>query len=98
MLLVPRLQALMVCADRDRMQGYVPGPLSEGHDNGIRLLLPGRPCPPVAFRQDSAPECHRHVPPIAKHLLQHGTNGVVGGVRSQEKPSVRIHKVQTHCG
>ena len=69
MILVPRLQTLMVCADGDGMQGYVAGPLPESHDNGIHLLLSGCPRPPLAFRQDSAPEGDWHVPPIGKHLL-----------------------------
>ena len=40
-LLVPRLQTLMVFADRDRMLGFLPGQLGRSHDNGIPLLLGG---------------------------------------------------------
>ena len=98
MLLVPRLQTLMVGADGDRMEGYVPSPFPESHDDGIRLLFTGRPRLSLAFRQDSAPEGHRHVPPVVKHLLQHSANGVVGSVGAQDEPSVGIHEVQTHCG
>ena len=97
-LLVPRLQTLMVGADADRMEGYVPSPFPESHDDGIRLLFSGRPRPSLAVRQDSAPEGHGHVPPIVKHLLQHSANGVVGSISAQDEPSVRIHEVQTHCG
>ena len=98
MLLVPRLQTLMVGADGDGMEGYVPSPFPESHDDGIRLLFTGRPRPSLAFRLDSAPEGHGHVPPIVKHLLQHSANGVVGSVGAQDEPSVGIHEVQTHCG
>ena len=38
MLLVLRLQTLMVGADGDGMEGYVPSPFPESHDDGIRLL------------------------------------------------------------
>ena len=55
-LLVPRLQSLMICSGRDRMQGYVP-------DNGIRLLHMGCTSPSLAFAQDSAPEGQGHVIP-----------------------------------
>ena len=41
MLLVPRLQTLMVGADGDGMEGYVPSPFPESHDDGIRLLFTG---------------------------------------------------------
>ena len=61
------------------------------------LFFSGRPCPSLAFRQDSAPEGHGHVPLIIKHLIQHTANGVVRSVGAQDKPSVRIHEVQTHC-
>ena len=98
MLLVPRLQTQMVRADRDGMQRYVPSPLPESHDNGIRFLLTGRPCPPLAFCQDSAPEGHGHVPLIVKHLFHHGTYGVIGGFSAQDESSVRIHEVQGHWG
>ena len=98
MLLVPRPKTLMVGADSDRMEGYVPSPFPESHDDGIRLLFSGRPRPPLAFRQDSASEGHRHVTPIVKHLSQHSSNGVVGSVGAQDEPSVRIREVQTHCG
>ena len=80
MLLVPRLQTLMVGADGDGMESYVPSPFSESYDDGIHLLSPGRPRRSVSFRQDSAPEGHWHVPPIVKHLLLHSANGVVGSV------------------
>ena len=96
MLFVPRLQTLMVGADGDGMEGYVPSPFPESHDDGIRLLFSGRPRPSLAFRQDSAPEGHWHVPPIVKHLFQHSANGVVLSVDAQDEPSVRIHEVQTH--
>ena len=98
MLLVPRLQTLMVGADGDRMEGYVPSPFPESDDDGIRLLFSGRPRPSLAYRQDSAPEGYGHVPPVVKHLLQHSANGVVGSVGAQDEPSVGIHEVQTHCG
>ena len=98
MLLVPRLQTLMVGADDDGMEGYVPSSFPESHDDGIRLLFTGRPRPSMAFRQDSAPEGHGHVPPILKHLLQHSAYGVVRSVGAQDEPSVGIHEVQTHCG
>ena len=98
MLFVSRLQTLMVGADGDGMEGYVPSPFSESHDDGIHLLFSGRPRPSLAFRQDSSPEGHWHVPPIVKHLFQHSANGVVGSVGAQDEPSVRIHEVQTHCG
>ena len=98
MLFVPRLQTLMVGADGDRMEGYVPSPFTEDHDDGIRFLFSGRPRPSLAFRQDSAPEGRWHVPPIVKHLFQQGANGVVRSVGAQDEPSVRIHEVQTHCG
>ena len=88
----------MVGADGDVMEGNVPRPFQESHDNGIRLLFSGRPRPSLAFRQDSAPEGQGHVPPIVKHLFQHSTNGVVGSVGAQDEPSVRIHEVKTHCG
>ena len=98
MLFVPRLQTLMVGADGDRMEGYIPSPFPESHDDGIRLLFSGRPRPSLAFCQDSAPEGHWHVPPIVQHFLQHSANGVVGSISAQDEPSVRIHEVQTHCG
>ena len=98
MLFVPRLQTLMVGADSDGVEGYLLSQFPESHDDGIRLLFSGRPRPSLAFRQDSAPEGHRHVPPIVRHLLQHSANGVVGSVGAQDKPSVGIHEVQTHCG
>ena len=98
MLLVPLLQTLMVCADRDGMEGYLPGGVPDSHDNGICLLLAVRPCPSLAFREDPAPEGHEHVPLIIKHVLQHGADGVVRGVCAQEEPSTWIHEVQTHCG
>ena len=90
MLFVPRLHTLMVGADGDGMEDYVPSPFPESHDDGIRLLFSGRPRPSLAFRQDSAPEGHRHVPPIVKHLLQHSANGVVGSVGAQDEPSVWV--------
>ena len=83
MLLVPRLQTLMVGADGDGMEGYVPSPFPESHDDGIRLLFSGLPRPSLAFRQDSAREGHGHMPPIVKHLLQYSANGVVGSVGAQ---------------
>ena len=98
MLFVPGLRTLMVGADGDRIQGYVPSPFPESHDDGIRLLFSGRPRPSLTFRKDSASEGHWHVPPIVKHLFQHSVNGVVGSVGAQDEPSVRIHEVQTHCG
>ena len=97
-LFVPRLQTLMVGADSDGMEGYVPSPFPESHDDGIRLPFSGRPRHSLAFRQDSAPEGPWHVPPIVKHLFQPSANGVVGSVGAQDEPSVRIHEVQTHCG
>ena len=97
-LFVPRLKTLMVGAESNRMEGYVPSPFPESHDDGIRLYFLGRPRPSLAFCQDSAPEGHRHVPPIVKHLFQHSSNGVVGSVGAQDEPSVRIREVQTHCG
>ena len=98
MLLVARLQTLMVRADGDGMEGYVPSPFPESHDDGIRFLFSGRPRPSLGFCQDSAPEGHWHVPPIVKHLLQHSTYSLVGSFSAQDKPSVRIHEVQNHCG
>ena len=98
MLLVPRLQTLTVDADGDEMEGYLPSQFPDSHDDGIPLLFSGRPRPSLAFRQDSAPEGHRHVPPIVKHLFQHSANGVVESVGAQDEPSVRIQEVQTHCG
>ena len=98
MLFVPQLQTLMVGAGCDRVEGYVPSPFPQSHKEGIRLLFSGRPCLSLAFRQDSAPEGHWHVPPIIKHLFQHSANDVVGCVSAQDEPSVRIHEVQTHCG
>ena len=68
-LLVSLLQTLMVGANGDRMEGYVPSPFPESHDAGIHLLFTGRPRPSLAFRQDLAPEGHVHVPPVVKHLL-----------------------------
>ena len=90
-------RTLMVFAERDRLQGFVPGPLPESHDNGLRLLLLGRQRPSLAFRQDSAPEGDGHVPLIVEHLLQHGVDGVVRGACVQDEPSVRIQEMQTHC-
>ena len=95
---VPQLQTLMVGADGDGMERYVPSPFPESHDDGIRLILSGRQPPSLAFRQGSAPEGHCHLPPIVKHWFQHSANGVVGSVSAQDEHSVRIHKVQTHCG
>ena len=97
-LFVPRLQTLMVCADGDGMEGYVPSPFPESNDDGVRLLFSARPRLSLAFRQDSAPEGHWHVPPIVKHLFQHSAYGLVRSVGGQDELSVRIHEVQTHCG
>ena len=98
MLLVPRLQTLMIGADGDGMEGYVPSSLAESNDDRIRLLFSGRPRPSLVFCQDSAPESHGHVPPIVKRLLQHSAYGVVGSIGAQVEHSFRIHEVQTHCG
>ena len=55
-------------------------------------------CLSLAFRQDSAPEGHKHAPPIIGHLHQPRADGVVGGVCAQDKPSIWIYEMQTHCG
>ena len=91
MLLVPRLQTLIVCADRDRMQGYV-------------CLLRAVTMAYISFSRGlhvrlwPAPEGHGHVPPIVQHYLQHRDDCLVGGVCGQDEPSVRINEVQTHYG
>ena len=51
----------------------------------------------LALRQDSAPECHRHVPCIVKQLLRHCAYRVLGGICAQDIPSISVHQEQAQC-